>query len=77
MGMKIIKVIIEKTKNMYSSYAENVRGIYGGGDTMEEAKRSIVDAIRLLKEHNDKKNVPIILKGEYSIIYKYDTDLGR
>lgn len=74
MSMKIIKVIIEKTKNMYSSYAENVHGIYGGGDTVEDAKRSVVDAIRLLKEHNDIKNVPAILKGEYSIIYKYDTE---
>jgi predicted RNase H-like HicB family nuclease len=74
MSMKIIKVIIEKTKSMYSSYAENVQGIYGGGDTVEDAKRSIVDAIRLFKEHNDKKNVPTILKGDYSIIYKYDTE---
>ena len=30
--MKVVKVIIEKTKDMYSSYAENVAGIYGGGD---------------------------------------------
>jgi len=56
--MKPIKVIIEKTKNMYSSYAENVPGIYGGGNTVEEAKNSILDAIRLLKEHNDKKKHP-------------------
>ena len=71
--MKLVKVVIEKTKDMYSSYAENVPGIYGGGDTVEEAKKSILDAIRLLKEHNDKKHIPAILKEKYAIVYKYDT----
>jgi predicted RNase H-like HicB family nuclease len=72
--MTLIKVIIEKTKNMYSSYAENVPGIYGGGDTVDEAKASILNAIRLLKEHNDKKHIPAVLKGKYTIIYKYDVE---
>lgn len=72
--MKLVKVIIEKTKDMYSSYAENVPGIYGGGDTVEEAKKSILDAIRLLKEHNDNKYIPAILKGKYSIVFKYDAE---
>ena len=72
--MTLIKVIIEKTKNMYSSYAENVPGIYGGGDTVDEAKASILNAIRLLKEHNDKKHIPAVLKGKYTIICKYDVE---
>jgi predicted RNase H-like HicB family nuclease len=72
--MKLVKVIIEKTKDMYSSYAENVAGIYGGGNTVEEAKKSILDAIELLKKYNDKKNVPSILKGKYSIVFKYDAE---
>jgi predicted RNase H-like HicB family nuclease len=72
--MKVVKVIIEKTKDMYSSYAENVAGIYGGGDTVEEAKKSILDAIRLLKENNDKKYIPAILNGKYAIVYKSDAE---
>jgi predicted RNase H-like HicB family nuclease len=72
--MKQVKVIIEKTKDMYSSYAENVPGIYGGGDTVEEAKKSILDAIRLLKEHNTNKNIPAILKDKYAIVFKYDAE---
>jgi predicted RNase H-like HicB family nuclease len=72
--MKVVKVIIEKTKDMYSSYAENVAGIYGGGDTVEEAKKSILDAIRLLKENNDKRHIPAILNGKYAIVYKYDAE---
>src|SRR5579872_5086067 len=72
--MKVIKVIIERTKDLYTAYAGNVQGIYGGGDTVDEAKRSILDAIRLLKEHNDKKHIPAILKEKYTIVYKYDAE---
>ncbi|WP_276484152.1 type II toxin-antitoxin system HicB family antitoxin [Paraflavitalea pollutisoli] len=70
--MKVVKINIEKTKDMYSSYADNVPGIYGGGDTVEEAIKSTLDAIRLLKEHNDPKHIPAILEGKYTITYKYD-----
>ena len=71
--MKTVKIIIEKTKNMYSSYAENVEGVYGGGNTVEQAKQSALDGIRLLIENNSAKNIPAILKGKYQVIYKFDT----
>lgn len=32
--METIKVIIEKTKDMYAAYAENTKGISAGGDTV-------------------------------------------
>ncbi len=70
--MKHIKIIIEKTKDNYSAYAENIKGIYGGGETVSDAKQSILDAIKLYKKYN-KKNIPKILDGEYEIIYKFDT----
>ena len=50
--MKTIKIIIEKTKDMYTAYAENAEGIYGGGDTIEEAKASILTSIKLYDKHN-------------------------
>lgn len=71
--MKTVKIVIEKTKDHFSAYAENVEGIYGGGDTPEEARQSVVDAIRLLKEHNKPENVPAILKSDYKIQYCFDT----
>ncbi len=71
--MKTIKIIIEKTEDMFSAFAENVEGIYAGGDTVEEVKQSVLDAIRLLKEHNSEDNIPTILKGDYQISYKFDT----
>jgi predicted RNase H-like HicB family nuclease len=69
--MQTVKVIIEKSKDMYSSYADNIKGIYGGGDTVAEAKESILAAIELYKKHN--KNIPAILKGKYDLVYKFDT----
>jgi predicted RNase H-like HicB family nuclease len=72
--MQTVKVTIEKTKNHYSAYAENAEGVYGGGNTVEEAKQSILDAIRLLKEHNKPEHVPAILRGEYKLVYKFDAE---
>lgn len=71
--MKTIKIIIEKTDDMFSAFAENVEGIYAGGDTVEEVKQSVLDSIRLLKEYNTDENIPAILKGDYQIAYKFDT----
>ena len=70
--MKILKVVIEKTKDHYSAYAENVDGIFGGGDTVVEAKESVIKAIKLFKKYN-KTNLPKILQEEFKIKYRFDT----
>ncbi|MBA4258943.1 MAG: hypothetical protein C0446_07250 [Chitinophaga sp.] len=67
--MKTVKIIIEKTKDQYTAYAENVTGIYGGGDTVVEAKESILKSIHLLKKYN-KNKVPKILLSDYQFSYK-------
>ena len=72
--MKTLKIIIERSADMFSAYAENVPGIYGGGDTVEEAKQSILDSIALLKEYNTPDNIPSLLKGDYSIVYHFDAE---
>lgn len=69
--MKTVKIIIERSKDMFSAYAENIEGIYGGGDTVAEAKKSILDAIELYKKYNS--NIPSLIKGKYEIVYKFDT----
>ena len=71
-NMKILKLVIEKTKDHYSAYAENVDGIFGGGDTVVEAKESVTKAIKLFKRYN-KTNLPKILQGEFKIKYRFDT----
>ena len=49
---------------MYSAYADNMEGIYGGGNTIEEAKESINTSINLYQKHNNLK------PQEYEITYE-------
>ncbi len=64
LAMKQLRIIIEKTKDMYSAYADNMKGIYGGGNTIEEAKESINTSLKLYQKHNNIK------PQEYEITYK-------
>ncbi|MDL2305358.1 antitoxin HicB [Bacteroides sp. OttesenSCG-928-D19] len=70
--MKTIRVIIERSVDHFSAYAENCDGIYGGGDTAEEAKANALEGLRLLIETCPADRLPDILKGEYEIVFKYD-----
>lgn len=69
--MKKIKIIIEKTKDLYTAYSDNVDGIFGGGISLDETKDSIIESINLLRTF---KNCPKILQGEYEIEYQYDIE---
>ena len=69
--MTTLKIIIEKTKDHYSAYAENLEGVYGAGETVADAKESILHAIKLLKEHNEA-NLPKELKEEFEL--EFDTN---
>ncbi len=62
--MKQFTIIIEKTKDKYSAYAENMEGIYGGGNTIQEAKESINISIKLYEKYNN------LTKQDYEITYK-------
>jgi predicted RNase H-like HicB family nuclease len=64
--MKKLTIIIEKTKDMYSSYAENMEGIYGGSNTIEEAKESINTSLKLYEKHNKLK--PQVYEITYQVI---------
>ena len=70
--MKQLKIIIGRSKDNYGAYAENAPGIYGGGDTVEEAKKSVLEAITFYKENNPV-NTPANLKAEYELVYKFDS----
>ena len=58
---------------MYTAYSENVEGVYGAGETVAEAKQSVLDAIRLLKEYNTDQHIPDTLKGEYELSYRFQS----
>ena len=70
--MKQLKIIIEKSSNHYSAFAENIEGIYGSGSSVLEAKNSIIESIKFFKKYN-KTHIPKILQQEYELIYKFDT----
>lgn len=66
-----IKIVIEKTKSRYTSYAENVPGINGSGSSAEEAIQSALNMIEILKKVKSTQ-APLIIKKKYSISYLFD-----
>ena len=70
--MKEIIVVIEASKDGFGAYAENVSGLYGAGSTIEECKKSFLEAIEIYKEPDMIDSAPkCIVSGDYEIIYKY------
>ena len=69
-----LKIIIEKSSDSYSAYAENVEGIYGHADTVQEAKASALEGLEMLVEDAPKQLPNWILEGKYEIEYKFDIE---
>jgi predicted RNase H-like HicB family nuclease len=72
--MKKLKVVVEKTNTGYSAFLPDVPGIASVGDTFEELRDNIKEAIDLYmevtKEYGDE--IPAALLGEYSLEFKFD-----
>ena len=71
--MEKLEIIICASKDHFGAFAENCEGIYAAGNTVEEARKDVEEAIRLIKKNMPEEQWPEILKGEYEIVYKYDT----
>ena len=69
--METIIIRIGASSNHFGAYAENCPGVYGAGDTVEEAKQNVIDGLNLFIKYN-KDNLPKILQGEYEIEYYFD-----
>ena len=69
--METLKIIIEKSSDFYDAYADNCDGIYGAGNTVEEAKENVMEGLNLFIKYN-KEKLPEILQGQYNIEYYYD-----
>lgn len=69
--MGVLKIIIEKSSDHFSAYAENCHGVYGAGNTAELAKNNILEAIEMLKITD---NCPTLLKSPAQILFQYDTE---
>jgi predicted RNase H-like HicB family nuclease len=71
--MEKIIVTVGASSDHFGAYVENCPGIYGAGDTPEAAKQNALEGLNLLVKHNKREDLPDILKGEYTIVYRYDT----
>ena len=71
MEKKII-ITVGASSDHFGAYAENCPGIYGAGDTPEAAKQNALEGLRLWVKYTKPEDLPDILKGEYTISYKYD-----
>jgi len=71
--MKKIRVIIEKNDGGYWAYAENKKGITGGGNSVQKCKQDVLDCIETMKSF-DAKNRPLFLDKDYQLVYKFDTE---
>ncbi|MDR0681678.1 MAG: hypothetical protein LBG15_07525 [Dysgonamonadaceae bacterium] len=71
--MKKIIVTVGASSDHFGAHAENCPGIYGAGDTPEAAKQNALEGLNLLVKYNKREDLPDILKGEYTIVYRYDT----
>ncbi|HKV24633.1 MAG TPA: type II toxin-antitoxin system HicB family antitoxin [Candidatus Acidoferrum sp.] len=54
-------ISIEKEDGQYYAYSEALPGVYGTGDSIEEAKDSMLESIRLyiLECRKDGKPIPV------------------
>jgi predicted RNase H-like HicB family nuclease len=71
--MEKIIITVGASSDHFGAYAENCPGIYGAGNTAEEAKQDVLKGLELFISSREKKDLPAILKGEYTIVYQYDT----
>lgn len=69
--MKTLKIVIEKNPDGFWAYAENEKGITGGGETVQACKQDILDCIETMKDF-DELNRPKFLKTPYQIVYRFD-----
>ncbi|KAA6342260.1 hypothetical protein EZS27_009990 [termite gut metagenome] len=70
--METIRIIIERSVDYFDAYAENCDGIYGAGETAEEAKKNALKGLELFVNAHNKKDLPDILRDEYNVVFKYD-----
>jgi predicted RNase H-like HicB family nuclease len=70
--MKTLKIIIEKSADFYDAFAENCEGVYGAGETVEEARLNVLKGLELLVKTKSPEDLPDIIKGDYDIVFHFD-----
>jgi predicted RNase H-like HicB family nuclease len=70
MSMANLTAVITRGDDQFAAWINEVPGVYGAGDTVEEAKQSLQDGLNLYIEEN--KVLPEVLQRSYQFIYEYD-----
>jgi predicted RNase H-like HicB family nuclease len=68
--MKNLFVKIARGNENYGAWIDNLPGVYGQGDTVEEAKTSLEESLTLYVRHNAE--LPDVIRGEYQLEYHFD-----
>jgi predicted RNase H-like HicB family nuclease len=66
---KLIVRIVRGNEN-YGAWIDNLPGVYGQGDTVEEAKKSLDEGLALYVKYNTE--LPDVIRGEYQLEYQFD-----
>lgn len=59
-------------KDLFTAYSNNCEGIYGAGNTIEEAKEDVRTSIEQIKKEIPEGRWPDEIKGEYELVFKLD-----
>jgi len=72
--MEKVSVTVEMTDNNYSAYLEQLPGCVSTGNTFEELKNNISEAVAFHLEgmQEDGEEIPFGL--EYELVYKFDAE---
>ncbi|MBR4734920.1 MAG: type II toxin-antitoxin system HicB family antitoxin [Bacteroidales bacterium] len=73
--MRTLHAVIERAEHNYSAYVEEVNGVCGVGDTLDEVKQSLEEGLLVLKEDCLEFGyiVPEALVGDYKLVFRMDT----
>ena len=72
--MKKVTVVIERAENNFSAYVQDVDGITATGESIDEIKSSIINAIEEYKSacKDLGLEIPAELRGDYEIAFELD-----
>ena len=65
-------ITICASSDSFGAFSENCEGIYAAGETVDETKKDVLEAIRLIKENLPQDRWPEVIKSEYTIEWHYD-----
>jgi len=71
--MNTIIIKVGASTDYFGAYAENCDGIFGAGETAEDAMKDAIKGMELFIGSREKKDLPAILQNEYTIEYQFDT----